>query len=132
MVVEQVRDLGVDLILGKMVNKILTDENHCVTGVEFKDGDTVEGACVCFAVSAPQMCFEDDPDRCHRLEYHHVMIWPESPALKLDLVVALLWETTYKPPSKTSTRSANVQTGQACATVSTGLALKWPISLHST
>jgi hypothetical protein len=52
MVVEQVRDLGVDLILGKMVNKILTDENHCVTGVEFKDGDTVEGTCVCFAVSS--------------------------------------------------------------------------------
>ncbi|CZR53474.1 probable NAD(P)H-nitrite reductase [Phialocephala subalpina] len=50
MVVEQVRDLGVDLILGKMVNKILTDENHCVTGVEFKDGDTVEGTCVCFAI----------------------------------------------------------------------------------
>jgi nitrite reductase (NAD(P)H) len=52
MVVEQVRDLGVDLILGKMVNKILTDENHCVTGVEFKDGATVDGTCVCFAVSA--------------------------------------------------------------------------------
>lgn len=50
MVAEQVRDLGVDLILGKMVNKILTDENHCVTGVEFKGGDTVEGTCVCFAI----------------------------------------------------------------------------------
>jgi nitrite reductase (NAD(P)H) len=53
MVVEQVQDLGVDLILGKMVNKMLTDENNNVTGVEFKDGDTVEGACVCFAVRNP-------------------------------------------------------------------------------
>lgn len=53
MVVEQVRDLGVDLILGKMVDKFLTDENHGVTGVAFKDGDTIEGACVCVAVSLP-------------------------------------------------------------------------------
>lgn len=52
MVVEQIRNLGVDLTLGKMVNKILTDDDKNVTGVEFKDGDTVEGTCVCFAVSS--------------------------------------------------------------------------------
>jgi nitrite reductase (NAD(P)H) len=51
MVVEQVRELGVDLILSKMLNKITTDETGNVTGVEFKDGDTVEGTCVCVAVS---------------------------------------------------------------------------------
>lgn len=57
MVVEQVRELGVDLILGKMVKKILTDESHNVTGVEFKDGETVEGTCVCFAVRFPRIVF---------------------------------------------------------------------------
>lgn len=51
MVVEQVRALGVDLILSKMLNKITTDESNSVTGVEFKDGETVEGTCVCVAVS---------------------------------------------------------------------------------
>ncbi|KAH8682996.1 nitrite reductase [Tricladium varicosporioides] len=50
MVVEQIRNLGVDLTLGKMVSKILTDEDKNVTGVEFKDGDTVDGTCVCFAI----------------------------------------------------------------------------------
>lgn len=71
MVVEQVRDLGVDVILGNMVNRILTDENHNVTGVEFKDGDTVEGACVCFAVyfCASSYLLHGSNDR-NRLESH--------------------------------------------------------------
>jgi nitrite reductase (NAD(P)H) len=51
MVVEQVKALGVDMILGKMVNNLRVDENGAVSGVEFKDGSFVEGSCVCFAVS---------------------------------------------------------------------------------
>jgi nitrite reductase (NAD(P)H) len=51
MVVEQVKALGVDVVLGKMVAKLTTDENGNVSGVEFKDGEIVEGSCVCFAVS---------------------------------------------------------------------------------
>lgn len=51
MVVEQVKALGVDMILGKMVNNLLVDADGNVAGVEFKDGSTVEGSCVCFAVS---------------------------------------------------------------------------------
>lgn len=54
MVVEQVKNLGVDVVLGKMVSKLTTTENGSVTGVQFKDGDEVEGACVCFAVSSPK------------------------------------------------------------------------------
>lgn len=53
MVVEQVRDLGVDVTLGKMMEKISVDENNNVTGLEFKDGEKLEGACVCVAVSSP-------------------------------------------------------------------------------
>ena len=56
MVVEQVKDLGVDVVLGKMVSKLTTTENGNVTGVQFKDGDEAEGACVCFAVSLPSLC----------------------------------------------------------------------------
>jgi nitrite reductase (NAD(P)H) len=52
MVAEQVKDLGVDVALGKMVSKLNTTKNGNVTGVQFKDGDEVEGACVCFAVSS--------------------------------------------------------------------------------
>jgi nitrite reductase (NAD(P)H) len=51
MVVEQVRDLGVDVSLGKMMEKISTDDNNNVTGLEFKDGEKLEGACVCVAVN---------------------------------------------------------------------------------
>ena len=54
MVVEHVKDLGVDVVLGKMVSKLTTTENSNVTGVQFKDGDEVEGDCVCFAVSSPK------------------------------------------------------------------------------
>jgi nitrite reductase (NAD(P)H) len=51
MVVDQVKALGVDVVLGKMVNKLTTTEDGGVAGVQFKDGSEVEGACVCFAVS---------------------------------------------------------------------------------
>ncbi|ORX93796.1 hypothetical protein BCR34DRAFT_580314 [Clohesyomyces aquaticus] len=50
MVAEQVKGLGVEVVLGKMVGKLTTSEDGSVTGVEFKDGSVVEGACVCFAI----------------------------------------------------------------------------------
>jgi nitrite reductase (NAD(P)H) len=50
MVVEQVKGLGVEVVLGKMVNHLTKDDAGNVTGIEFKDGSTVEGSCVCFAV----------------------------------------------------------------------------------
>jgi len=49
MVVEQVKNLGVEVVLGKMVGKLTATDGN-VTGVEFKDGSTVDGSCVCFAV----------------------------------------------------------------------------------
>ncbi len=58
MVVEQVRDLGVDLILGKMVDTFLTHEYNNVTGVEFNNGESAEGACVCVAVSTHWMSMD--------------------------------------------------------------------------
>jgi nitrite reductase (NAD(P)H) len=56
MVAEQVKGLGVEVVLGKMVGKLTTAEDGSVTGVEFKDGSVVEGACVCFAVSPSKLC----------------------------------------------------------------------------
>jgi len=51
MVVEQVRTLGVDVLLSKRVGKINTDEENNVVGVTFEDGQKMECACICFAVS---------------------------------------------------------------------------------
>lgn len=51
MVVEQVRELGLDVLLSKRVGKILTDDDNSVKGVKFEDGEEMDCACVCFAVS---------------------------------------------------------------------------------
>jgi nitrite reductase (NAD(P)H) len=50
MVVEQVRALGLDVLLSKRVGKILTTEDNAVRGVAFEDGDEMECSCVCFAI----------------------------------------------------------------------------------
>ncbi|KAF1811578.1 nitrite reductase [Eremomyces bilateralis CBS 781.70] len=50
MVVEQVRKLGLDVLLSKRVGRIETDEEHNVTGVTFEDGEKMDCSCVCFAI----------------------------------------------------------------------------------
>ncbi|KAF2193084.1 nitrite reductase [Zopfia rhizophila CBS 207.26] len=50
MVVEQVRALGLDVLLSKRVGKILTDEKNFVKGVVFEDGEEMECSCICFAI----------------------------------------------------------------------------------
>ncbi|TKX20399.1 nitrite reductase [NAD(P)H] [Elsinoe australis] len=50
MVVEQVRQLGLDVMLSKRVGKIETDENNSVKGVEFEDGERMDCSCICFAI----------------------------------------------------------------------------------
>lgn len=50
MVVNQVRDLGVDVLLSKRVGKINVDSDNAVTGVTFEDGEEMECACICFAI----------------------------------------------------------------------------------
>jgi nitrite reductase (NAD(P)H) len=51
MVVEQVRALGLDVMLSKRVGKILTDADNSVKGLIFEDGEEMECSCICFAVS---------------------------------------------------------------------------------
>lgn len=51
MVVEQVRALGLDVMLSKRVGKILTDEENFIRTVVFEDGEEMECSCICFAVS---------------------------------------------------------------------------------
>lgn len=51
MVVEQVRDLGLQVLLSKRVGKINVDEGNNVKGVVFEDGETMDCSCICFAVS---------------------------------------------------------------------------------
>ncbi|KAH7052055.1 hypothetical protein B0J12DRAFT_61879 [Macrophomina phaseolina] len=50
MVVEQVRALGLDVLLSKRVGRILVDEANAVKGVRFEDGEEMECSCVCFAI----------------------------------------------------------------------------------
>ncbi len=51
MVVDQVRKLGLDVMLTKRVAKILTNQHNYVSGVVFEDGEEMECSCICFAVS---------------------------------------------------------------------------------
>lgn len=53
MVVEQVRGLGLDVLLSKRVGKIHIDADNNVTGLRFEDGEEMECSCICFAVSLP-------------------------------------------------------------------------------
>jgi nitrite reductase (NAD(P)H) len=50
MVVEQVRSLGVDVLLSKRVGSIETDEDNNVTGARFEDGERMACSTICFAI----------------------------------------------------------------------------------
>lgn len=50
MVVEQVRNVGVDVMLSKRVDKIEVDENNFVTGLRFEDDELMPCSIVCFAI----------------------------------------------------------------------------------
>lgn len=50
MVVEQVRELGLDVLLSKRVGKINTDADNSVSSVTFEDGETMDCSCICFAI----------------------------------------------------------------------------------
>ncbi|KAJ9656930.1 hypothetical protein H2201_008369 [Coniosporium apollinis] len=50
MVVEQVRALGLDVMLSKRVGRIKTDEENFVTGIKFEDGEEMECSTICFAI----------------------------------------------------------------------------------
>lgn len=50
MVVEQVRNLGVDVMLSKRVEKIEVDDDNFVTGLQFEDGVLMPCSIVCFAI----------------------------------------------------------------------------------
>ncbi|KAG6041274.1 Nitrite reductase [NAD(P)H] [Claviceps citrina] len=50
MVVQQVQDLGLDVLLGKRVGRIQVDERHSVTGVVFEDGEEAACSTLCFAI----------------------------------------------------------------------------------
>ncbi|TVY85036.1 Nitrite reductase [NAD(P)H] [Lachnellula suecica] len=50
LVVEQVRDLGLDVMLSKRVGKIEVTEDNAVKGVVFEDGDRMDCSTICFAI----------------------------------------------------------------------------------
>ena len=57
MVVEQVQNLGLDVMLSKRVGRINTDEENNVTGVTFEDGEHMDCSCICFAVGSAKYKF---------------------------------------------------------------------------
>ena len=50
MVVDLVRDLGLDVLLSKRVGKIEVDEDNAVKGVLFEDGERLDCSCIMFAI----------------------------------------------------------------------------------
>lgn len=50
MVVQQVKDLGLDVLLSKRVGSIEIDEENYVKGVTFEDGEKMDCSCICFAI----------------------------------------------------------------------------------
>ena len=50
MVVELVRQLGLDVLLSKRVGKIQVDDNNGVKGVVFEDGEQMDCTCIMFAI----------------------------------------------------------------------------------
>jgi nitrite reductase (NAD(P)H) len=50
MVVDLVRQLGLDVMLSKRVGKIEVDENNAVKGVIFEDGEQMDCTCLMFAI----------------------------------------------------------------------------------
>ena len=50
MVVQQVRDLGLDVLLSKRVGEIKVDTGNNVTGVVFEDGEAIDCSTICFAI----------------------------------------------------------------------------------
>ncbi|KAI1769414.1 nitrite reductase [Hypoxylon sp. FL1150] len=50
LVVEKVTELGLDILLGKRVGRIKTDEANSVTGVVFEDGEEMDCSTICFAI----------------------------------------------------------------------------------
>ena len=50
LVVEQVRDLGLDVLLSKRVGMIEVTDDNAVKGVVFEDGEKMECSTICFAI----------------------------------------------------------------------------------
>jgi nitrite reductase (NAD(P)H) len=50
LVVEQVRDLGLDVLLSKRVGRIEATEDNYVKGVVFEDGERMDCSTICFAI----------------------------------------------------------------------------------
>lgn len=50
MVVEQVQNLGLEVMLSKRVKKINTDDHNNVIGVIFEDEGSMDCSCICFAI----------------------------------------------------------------------------------
>lgn len=76
MVLEQVRALGLDVMLSKRVGRILADEDNFVKGVVFEDGEEMECSCICFAVSLPSDTILSEDTHCSRLASKLATNWP--------------------------------------------------------
>lgn len=50
LVMQQVRDLGLEVLLSKRVGRIEVTEDNSVKGVVFEDGETMECSTICFAI----------------------------------------------------------------------------------
>lgn len=68
MVVEQVRNLGLDVLIRHRVARINTDADNNVVGITFENGESVDCTCVCFAIGIKARKL-----LTHATDYHSVL-----------------------------------------------------------
>lgn len=71
LVTEKIRELGLDVLLRKRVARINVDNENCVEGITFEDGEYIECNCICFAV-----CHQ--PGNCTMITLTPVLDWRET------------------------------------------------------
>jgi len=132
MVLEQVRALGLDVMLSKRVGKIDVDGEGFVKGVVFEDGEAMECSTICFAVScgAPSIRQNADGYRSASELATSLRGGPASSAPIEGAVLSL--HRAFLPLWTTCMRLVSAQAGKTKLSDSSHRALRWRMCLPST
>ena len=113
MVVEQVRALGLDVLLSKRVGRVEVNEEGGVKGVQFEDGERMDCECICFAVSQYIFLRKSVLTDDFRSVSKHGMNWREEQASSAQIEgAASLSALISRRQYRISTRSASAQAGR--------------------
>jgi NAD(P)H-nitrite reductase large subunit len=129
LVVDQVRSLGLDVLLSKRVGEIIKNEQGAVSGLVFEDGEKLDCTTICFAVSFNHYCMLLT---ITRLEFEHAMNLPEKlESSARPAVVALLLMLIFRLLIRTYMPSENVPVGKIKPLALLPQVLRWQMFSHS-